>query len=43
LHYFGWCTKYRYKMFRKPELRKICEQVLHEVAERHGIGISEVN
>jgi len=43
LYHFEWCTKYRYKMFRKSENKKLCETVLNEVAERHGIKIDELS
>ena len=42
LYHFEWCTKYRYKMFRKEENKKLCEEVLNEVAGRHRIGIVEL-
>jgi Transposase and inactivated derivatives len=42
-YHLEWCTKYRYKMFRKEENRKLCEEILRKVAERHGIGIVELS
>ena len=42
LYHFEWCPKYRYKMFNKAENKKLCETILSEVAERHGIGIIEM-
>jgi hypothetical protein len=29
-------------MFRKEENRKLCEDILREIAEKHGIGIMEI-
>ncbi|MDI6916552.1 MAG: IS200/IS605 family transposase [Thermoplasmatales archaeon] len=43
LYHFEWCTKYRYKMFRRYENKKPCETVLKGVAERHGIKIAELS
>jgi Transposase and inactivated derivatives len=43
LYHFEWCPKYRYKMFRKEENRELCEDILREVAERHGIEIVEIS
>lgn len=42
VYHFEWCPKYRYRVFGKPENRKLCEQVLWEVAERYGITIREL-
>jgi Transposase and inactivated derivatives len=42
LYHFEWCPKYRYNMFRKEENRKLCENILREIAEKHGIGIMEI-
>lgn len=36
-HHLEWCTKYRYKMFRKLKYRMICKTAIQIVAERHGI------
>ena len=43
LYHLEWCTKYRYKMFGKEANKKLCEEILREVAERHGIGIVELS
>jgi len=43
LYHFEWCPKYRYRMFRKEENKKLCETILIEVAERHRIKIKELN
>jgi len=43
IYHFEWCPKYRYKMFRKEENKKLCEEILRRVAERHGIHILEAN
>lgn len=39
LYHLEWCTKYRYKMFMKKENKKLCEDVLREVAPRYGINV----
>jgi REP element-mobilizing transposase RayT len=41
LYRLEWCPKYRYNMFRGKENKKLCEDILYEVAERHNIGIVE--
>jgi len=42
LYHLEWCPKYRYNMFRHEENKKLCEDVLHEVAKRHHITITEM-
>ena len=32
-----WCTKYRYKMMRKLEIRNIVNACIRQAAKRHGI------
>ena len=43
LYHLEWCPKYRYKMFMKEENKKLCEEILEEVAERHKIEIEELS
>ena len=43
LYHLEWCPKYRYNMFMKEENKKLCEEVLHEVAKRHKIEITELS
>lgn len=43
IHHFEWCTKYRYKMFRRAKYKKLCEEALRTVSERYGIGIRELS
>lgn len=43
VYHLEWCPKYRYKIWRKPENAALCEEVIKEVAERHGIKIVEVS
>jgi len=43
LYHLEWYPKYRYNMFRDKGNKKLCEDILHEVAERHNIGIVELN
>jgi len=42
LYHLEWCPKYRYNMFRREEHKKLCEDVLHHVAKRHHISITEM-
>ena len=42
LYHLEWCPKYRYNMFMKEENKKLCEDVLHTVAKRHKIEITEL-
>jgi putative transposase len=43
LYHLEWCPKYRYNMFMKEENKKLCEEILREVAERHNIEITELS
>ena len=43
LYHLEWCPKYRYNMFKREENKKLCEKVLHEVAKRHKIEITELS
>ena len=43
LYHLEWCPKYRYNMFKREENKKLCEEVLHEVAKRHEIEIAELS
>jgi len=43
IHKLDWCTKYRYKMLRQPKYKKLCEDKIREVAQRHGIEIRELS
>ena len=38
-----WCTKYRYKMFQKPETAKLLEACIRRTATRNKIKIIEIN
>ena len=42
LYHLEWCPKYRYNMFKREENKKLCEDVLQEVAKRHNIEITEL-
>ncbi len=42
IHHIEWCTKFRYKIFRRPEFMKVCDAAIRRVAERHGIRIREL-
>ena len=38
-----WCTKYRYKMFKKFEYRNLADACIRRAASLHGIKIMELN
>jgi len=42
LYHLEWYSKYRYNMFKREENKKLCEKILKEIAERHGITIIEI-
>ena len=41
--HFEWCTKYRYKLFRKEYLKNLCWIALEEAARRYNIQIEAMN
>jgi len=43
LYHLEWCPKYRYNMFKREENKKLCEEILRGVAERHKIEITELS
>jgi putative transposase len=43
LYHLEWCPKYRYNMFRGKKNKKLCEDILHEVAEQHNILMIELS
>ena len=43
LYHLEWYPNYRYNMFRQEKNKKLCEEVLHEVAKRHKIEIKELS
>ncbi len=43
LYHLEWCPKYRYNMFKREENKKLCEEILRGVAERHKIKINELS
>ena len=42
-YHLEWAPKYRYNMFRQEKYIKLCEEILREVADRHGIAIRELS
>lgn len=40
--HFEWCTKYRYKMFRKEFIKNICFIVIQEAAKRYKIQLVDL-
>lgn len=43
VYHIEWTPKYRFKMFRKEEFRRMCEETLREVASTHELEILELN
>ena len=43
MFHLEWCTKYRYKMFKKPETAKLLEACIRRAASRNGIKIIELS
>ena len=43
IQHFIWCTKYRYKMFRKEENKNLMQACIRRAASMHGIKIVELN
>jgi putative transposase len=43
LYHLEWCPKYRYNMFRGKKNKKLCEDILRKVAERHNILMIELS
>jgi REP element-mobilizing transposase RayT len=43
MFHLQWCTKYRYKMFRKTENAKLLEACIRRAASRNEIKIIELN
>ncbi len=42
LYHLEWCPKYRFKMFRQEENKKLCEKILQNIAKQHHINITEI-
>jgi len=43
VHHLGWCTKYRYHMFREAKYKNLCEEFLREIAQKHKMSIRELS
>ena len=43
VHHFQWCTKYRYKMFRKTKNALLCKASIEHTAKRHNIEVKEIS
>ena len=43
MFHLQWCTKYCYKMFRKPETAKLLEACIRCLVSRNGIKVIEFN
>jgi len=42
-YHLQWCTKYRYKIFKKDKLKSFCLIAILEAAKRHKIEIQEID
>ena len=42
IYHLQWTTKYRYNMFKQEKYAVLCDGILRNVAERHGLGILEL-
>jgi putative transposase len=42
VYHFEWCTKYRYKMFGRADIKRLAERAIRTAAERHGIETVEL-
>ena len=42
VQHLEWCTKYRYEMLKQEKYKKLCEDAIRQVAERHKIKIREL-
>ncbi len=43
IYHLEWCPKYRYHMFKNEDIKKLCEDILREIAHRHHITIIELS
>ena len=43
MFHLEWCTKYRYKMFKKTEYKNLISACIRRAASLHGIEIMELN
>lgn len=41
-YHLEWCTKYRYKVFRKEYIKNLCLIAIYEAAKRHKIKLMEM-
>ena len=42
IYHLQWTTKYRYTMFRKEKYAVLCDSILRNIAERHGMQMLEL-
>ena len=42
VHHLEWCTKYRYRVFRRDKYKCFAEKVLRDTAKKHRMVIREV-
>lgn len=43
IHHLEWCTKYRYKIFRKEKLKQLILQIITCIVEQYKIKIEEID
>jgi putative transposase len=43
IYHLEWCPKYRYNMLKNEDIKKLCENILREIADRHHIIIIELS
>ena len=43
IYHLEWCPKYRYNMLKNEDIKKLCEDILREIADRHHIIIIELS
>lgn len=42
IYHLQWTTKYRYNMFKQEKYAVLCDNILREVAQRHGMQVIEL-
>jgi len=42
VHHLEWCTKYRYRMFKQEKYKKLAEEILKDISQKHRMHIREV-
>ena len=42
IYHIQWTTKYRYNMFRKEKYQILCDELIRNIAQKHGMEIIEL-